>query len=62
MKNLIGAGFLMGIVDDTYEQGMYPLIVVENITKNDMIRCEKFDIIIINLNELQSSNYKKNVW
>jgi hypothetical protein len=53
----------MGRIDDTYElDGMYPLVKVSGLTKDDLLRCEKYEIIIYDLEQDKYFSYKTNQW
>ena len=54
--------YLMGRIDDTYEDGMYPLVKVAEITKEDLLRCKRDEIIIIELIAGKYFDYKSNEW
>ena len=54
--------YLMGRIDDTYEDGMYPLVKVSEITKEDLSRCRRNEIIIYDLIEGKFFDYVNNYW
>lgn len=54
--------YLMGRIDDTYENGMYPLVKVYDIAKEDLQRCKRDEIIIYNLQDNTYYDYKNNRW
>lgn len=55
--------YLMG---STYEMNeddsLYPLTFVDTISKDDLLRCKRDDIIIINLIDRTFFSHKKNEW
>lgn len=54
--------YLMGRIDDTYEDGMYPLVRVSELTKEDLLRCAKYEIIIYDLENSKYYDYQSNEW
>ncbi len=54
----------MGKSDDTTdkEYGMYPLVMVDEITKEDLLRCKRDKIIIINLIDCTYFDIDNNKW
>lgn len=54
--------YLMGRADDTYNEGMYPIVKVMEIKKEDLLRCERDEIMIFNLEDNTYYNYKTNSW
>lgn len=54
--------FLMGNSTDNISDGIYPLVFVCDITKEDLIRASRDDIVIINLDNKTSFEPSSNSW
>lgn len=56
------SNFLMGHAEDNFTDAMYPLVFIEEITKDDLLRCKRDNIIIIDLDKHRFFNPNKNEW
>jgi len=56
--------YLMGSSNDLLRDGLYPLIAVDDITKEDLARCKDKhnEIVIINVYELTFFDAETNSW
>lgn len=54
--------FLMGSSEDTFSNGLYPLVFVKEISKEDIIRSVKDDLIIVDLDRKTFFDIKTNNW
>ena len=54
--------YLIGNSNDSIEDGMYPLTIIKNLKKEDLLRCKRDDIIIINLEDKKYFDPNKNSW
>lgn len=54
--------FLMGDTQDTCGDGMYPMVFVTEIEKDDLLRTKQDGVIIIDLDKKKFFNPNKNSW
>ena len=54
--------YLMGNSDDSIDDGMYSLVSVDKISKEDLLRCKRDNIVIINISNNTIFNHRKNSW
>lgn len=54
--------YLIGDIRDTIKGGLYPIVLINEIEKKDLIRSKENDLIIIDLDNNTFYNYDKNVW
>jgi hypothetical protein len=54
--------YLVGCPIDNIDEGMYPMVLLNEISKDELLRCKRDDISIVNIENRTIFNHKKNTW